>query len=83
MQAEYATGVVLGNTCQCKEGYIFDSVSMKCRIDCSLIPNALSTQPNLYQCYCANNWSWNALTRKCVFDCTQIAYSTGTAISTN
>jgi hypothetical protein len=81
LQAEYATGVITGNACECKPGYVFDTVSMKCRIDCSLIPNALSTQPNPYQCYCSNNWSWNAMTRKCVFDCTQIPYSTGTAIS--
>jgi hypothetical protein len=82
LQAEYATGVVNGNACECNAGYVFDEVMMKCRIDCRQIPNALTTQPNLYQCYCGNNWSWNSLTRKCVFDCTQVPFSTGTATST-
>lgn len=78
LQAEYATGVIKDNACECITSYIFSATLRKCIIDCNRIDNALLSQPDPYACYCANNWSWNALTRKCVFDCTQISYSTGT-----
>ncbi len=63
LQAEYATGVVLKNECQCVAGFTWDPVSQKCIIDCSKVPNALQLRPNPYQCYCGSNWSWNPQTR--------------------
>lgn len=65
LQAEYATGVVKDNACECIEGFKWDQVKHKCSIDCSRIEKALSNQPKLYQCYCGDNWSWNAFTRSC------------------
>ena len=77
LQAEYATGTIISNTCQCVSGFTWDPLKRKCVIDCTSIPNALPIRPTLYSCYCDHNWNWNAATRRCEFDCTVIPFSTG------
>jgi hypothetical protein len=79
-QAEYATGVFLGNSCECINGYLFSPIFHKCVIDCGKIDHALPIRPDIYQCYCADNWAWNSETRRCEFDCMQVPYSNGNAL---
>ena len=83
LQAEYATGIVEGNSCQCISNFVWDPIKRKCIINCAGIDKALPVQPSLYQCYCGDNWSWNAFTRTCEFDCTQVPYSSGILSNSN
>jgi hypothetical protein len=58
-QISYTNGNNSFNSCLCIEKYFWDSSAIGCRLDCSLLPNAIAVSASLNSCGCVAGYGWN------------------------
>ena len=68
--------------CVCDSPFVWNSTSIRCNINCSLIENAVASTANTY-CICRSGFTWNGNTLICqnstTVNCTQIINTNGSA----